>query len=68
MNFADEGGAVVFASTDIQEITGLSDRIVTFYRGMQIGEIELADISAATVLEQITHPFGPATVTEAGAA
>ncbi len=66
--FADEGGAVVFASTDIQEITGLSDRIVTFYRGMQIGEIELADISAATVLEQITHPFGPATVTEAGAA
>ena len=55
--FADEGKAVVFASTDIQEITGLSDRIITFYRGMQIGEIPLEDISAATVLEQITHPF-----------
>ena len=56
--FANEGMAVIFASTDIQEITGLSDRIITFYRGMQIGEIELEDISAAKVLEQITHPFG----------
>lgn len=56
--FANEGMAVIFASTDIQEITGLSDRIITFYRGMQIGEIELEDISAAKILEQITHPFG----------
>ena len=56
--FANEGMAVIFASTDIQEITGLSDRIITFYRGMQIGEIELEDISATKVLEQITHPFG----------
>ena len=62
--FADAGGAVVFASTDIQEITGLSDRIVTFYRGMQIDEIGLEDISAASVLEQITHPFGPAVEVE----
>ncbi len=57
-DFANEGKAVIFASTDIQEITGLSDRIITFYRGMQIGEIAQEDISAATVLEQITHPFG----------
>ncbi|MCY4459066.1 MAG: sugar ABC transporter ATP-binding protein [Albidovulum sp.] len=55
--FADEGKAVVFASTDIQEITGLADRVVTFYRGMQIGEITAESISAAAVLEQITHPF-----------
>jgi len=56
--FANEGMAVIFASTDIQEITGLSDRIITFYRGMQIGEIGFEDISAAKILEQITHPFG----------
>ena len=54
---ADEGSAIVFASTDLQEIVGLSDRVVTFYRGMQISEIELADMSPALVLEQITHPF-----------
>ena len=54
---ADGGAAILFASTDIQEICGLSDRIITFYRGMQIGEIALADIAAAPVLEQITHPF-----------
>ena len=58
--FADEGKAVVFASTDIQEITGLSDRVITFYRGMQIGEIAMESMTAAAVLEQITHPFTPA--------
>ena len=55
--FADEGNAVIFASTDILEMTGLADRIVTFYRGMQIGEISLENVTAAAVLEQITHPF-----------
>ena len=54
---ADEGAAIVFASTDIQEVTGLADRVITFYRGMQIGEIEGRDLSAAKILEQITHPF-----------
>ena len=45
------------ASTDIQEITNLPDRIITFYRGMQIGEIALEDMSAAAILKQITDPF-----------
>ena len=54
---ADEGAAIVFASTDIQEVAGLADRVITFYRGMQIGEIRLQQISAAAILEQITHPF-----------
>ena len=66
--FADGGGAVVFASTDIQEITGLSNRIITCYRGLQIGEIALEEITAAGVLEQITHPFGPAAGIEGTAA
>ena len=57
---ADEGSAIVFASTDLQEIVGLSDRVITFYRGMQISEIQLADMSPALVLEQITHPFDTA--------
>lgn len=57
-DFANQGKAVIFASTDIQEITGLSDRIITFYRGMQIGEITQENISATSILEQITHPFG----------
>ncbi len=54
---ADDGAAIVVASTDIQEITNLPDRVITIYRGIQIGEIGLEDMSAATILEEITNPF-----------
>lgn len=54
---ADDGAAIVVASTDIQEISNLPDRIITYYRGMQIGEIGLEDMTAANVLKQITDPF-----------
>jgi ribose transport system ATP-binding protein len=35
----------------------LPDRVITIYRGIQIGEIGLEDMSAATILEEITNPF-----------
>jgi ABC-type sugar transport system ATPase subunit len=56
-DLAAEGTAIVVASTDIQEISNLPDRVITFYRGMQIGEIELEDMTAAAILKQITDPF-----------
>ena len=57
-DLANDGAAVVFASTDIQEVTGLADRVISFYRGMQVGELALNDITPTNVLQQITHPFG----------
>ena len=56
-DLANEGTAVIFASTDIQEVAGLADRVVSFYRGMQVGEIAQEQITAASILQQITHPF-----------
>ncbi len=56
-DLADDGAAIVVASTDIQEISNLPDRVITFYRGMQIGEIGLDDMTAAAILKQITDPF-----------
>ncbi|MGI9498462.1 MAG: sugar ABC transporter ATP-binding protein [Geminicoccaceae bacterium] len=56
-DLADGGAAIVVASTDIQEMTNLPDRIITFYRGMKIGDIGLEDMTAATILKQITDPF-----------
>ncbi len=56
-DLADNGAAIVVASTDIQEITNLPDRIVSFYRGVQIGELHLEDMTSANILEQITDPF-----------
>ena len=54
---ADQGAAIVVASTDIYEITNLPDRIVSFYRGIQVGEVALEDMTSARILEQITDPF-----------
>ncbi len=56
-DLADEGAAIVFASTDMQEITYLPDRVITFYRGMPIGGFALADITTAGILKEITDPF-----------
>ena len=56
-DLADAGAAIVVASTDIQEIANLPDRIISFYRGLKIGELALRDISAAAILKQITDPF-----------
>jgi ABC-type sugar transport system ATPase subunit len=54
---ANSGVAVVVASTDIQEITNLPDRIITFYRGVQIGELSGDDCNSKNILEHITDPF-----------
>ena len=54
---ADGGAAIVVASTDIQEISNLPDRVLTYYRGMHIGEIGLDKMTAANILKQITDPF-----------
>ena len=54
---ADAGAAIVFASTDMQEITYLPDRVITLYRGMRIGEFAHEEITAPGILKQITDPF-----------
>ena len=65
-DLADQGAAIVVASTDIQEITNLPDRIISFYRGVRIGEIALKDMTLARILEHITDPFHEAGIAVAG--
>lgn len=55
---AEAGNAIVMASTDLQEIANLPDRVITFYKGMLIGELEGEALESAAILRQITHPFG----------
>ncbi len=56
-DLANHGAAIVVASTDIQEITNLPDRIISFYRGLRVGELQLNEMTSANILEQITDPF-----------
>jgi ABC-type sugar transport system ATPase subunit len=65
---ADQGAAIVVASTDIQEITNLPDRIISFYRGVQVGELALEKMTSANILEQITDPFHEAGIAVSGKA
>jgi ABC-type sugar transport system ATPase subunit len=55
---ADAGVAVVFASTDLQEVTYLPDRIVTFYRGQVIETLKGKGVDTNNLLRLITHPYG----------
>jgi len=57
-DMADAGVAVVFASTDIQEVTYLPDRIITFYRGQMIDSLEAEGVDSNRLLRDITHPYG----------
>jgi len=54
---ASRGITIIFSSTDIQEITYLPDRVITFYRGMMIDEHRLKEINTPKILKEITDPF-----------
>jgi ribose transport system ATP-binding protein len=56
-DLASQGSAIVIASTDIQEITNLPDRVISFYRGEMIRELKLEDMTAINILSSITDPY-----------
>jgi ABC-type sugar transport system ATPase subunit len=51
---ADDGLTVVFASTDLDELVGLGDVVVTMWGGRQVGRHE-AGVDPAVVLADVTH-------------
>lgn len=57
---ADSGMAVAFASSDVSEIIGLADRVVTFYRGRQVRSVSTADVDERDVLLDVMHPAAEA--------
>jgi ABC-type sugar transport system ATPase subunit len=52
----DQGYAVIIASSDLEEVVGIADTVVTIYRGRMVGHYERPDIDMARVLADITHP------------
>ena len=53
--FCDLGYAVVMASSDLEEVHGMSDVIITMYRGRQVGRYGRDQASIHQVLADITH-------------
>ena len=58
--FCDRGYCLIMASSDIEEVLGMSDIIVSMYRGRQIASYRRSEASLHRVLADITHPVAAA--------
>jgi ABC-type sugar transport system ATPase subunit len=52
----DQGYALIIASSDLEEVVGMSDIVITMYRGRIVGRYERGAIDMARILADITHP------------
>lgn len=52
---ADEGLCVVFASSDLAEVHGLSDTVATFFRGRLVRMMPAADWTEASIFADVTR-------------
>jgi ABC-type sugar transport system ATPase subunit len=52
------GYVLLMTSSDLEEVVGISDTVVTMYRGTAIARYERGQIDMPTILADITHPIG----------
>ena len=52
------GYTLIVTSSDLEELTAMSDSIITLYRGRAVASYDGGDIDAAKILLDITHPAG----------
>jgi inositol transport system ATP-binding protein len=48
---ADEGVAVIFISSEMEEVIGMSDRVIVFHEGNISGELSKAEISQQAIMK-----------------
>jgi ribose transport system ATP-binding protein len=53
---ADEGLAIAFASSDIQEVLGVADVVATFFRGRLVRFAKADELTEEELLRDVTHP------------
>lgn len=51
------GYGLLVASTDLEEVVGLGDVVITMYRSRQVGEYRGSDINMQHIIADITHPL-----------
>ena len=65
--FADEGGAILFYSTEIPELVNLCDRVLAIYRGRVVDSLEGDDITESNIARSVIGHEGIARQAEATA-
>ena len=53
---ANDGVAVMFASSDTQEVIGLANRVATFYRGRMVRLMDAYGATPEAITKDVTHP------------
>jgi len=59
-DFCRQGYALLMTSSDLEEVVGMADNVITLYRGQMISRYEDEDIDITKILSDITHPLSPA--------
>ena len=58
--FCERGYSVIMASSELEEVLGMADVVVSMYRGRQIASYRRGEADMQQVLADITHPVSPA--------
>jgi ribose transport system ATP-binding protein/rhamnose transport system ATP-binding protein len=56
--FCTQGYTLVITTSDLEEIIGLGDIVVTMYRGKQVGCYSRGEVTMHRLISDITHPSG----------
>ncbi|MDB5406102.1 MAG: sugar transporter ATP-binding protein [Rhodospirillales bacterium] len=59
--FCAAGYALVLASSDLEEVLGVGDVVITLYRGRQVGRYRRGEATMHRIVADITHPVEAAT-------
>jgi ribose transport system ATP-binding protein/rhamnose transport system ATP-binding protein len=54
--FCERGCAIIMTSSDLEEVVGMADTVITMFRGRKVGQYRGSEISMGTILADITHP------------
>jgi ribose transport system ATP-binding protein/rhamnose transport system ATP-binding protein len=54
--FCALGYVLLMATSDLEEVVGMADNVITMYRGNIVGRYRRERIKMSTVLADITHP------------
>ena len=50
------GYSLIMTSSDLEEVVGIADIVVTMYRGRSVARYEREEIDMASIMVDITHP------------
>ncbi len=56
--FCHRGYVLLMTSSDLEEVVGISDAVVTLYRGKIVSTYQRPHVDMAPILADITHPVG----------